>query len=148
MDHGTVTTAAELEVATEELGVAQEELRVQAEALGEAQEALSEEARCYRDLFGFAPAAYIVTDGRGGTSAVQDPADALHLQMPITALRADSPQHVLPVEGLADLVARLAGTAAPPTAAGGERETSSEEAMAELDGAALIDPAALVPPPG
>jgi two-component system, chemotaxis family, protein-glutamate methylesterase/glutaminase len=43
----------------------------------------------------------------GGTVVVQDPADAVVPGMPESAVSADSPEHVLPLAGMADLLARV-----------------------------------------
>lgn len=55
----------EMALAFEELRVAQEELRVQNEALAEAEALAVAERDRYRDLFEFAPNAYLVTDAEG-----------------------------------------------------------------------------------
>ena len=55
----------ELETALEELQVSEEELRQQNEMIAESREALEAERQRYRDLFHFAPDAYLVTDGEG-----------------------------------------------------------------------------------
>jgi PAS domain S-box-containing protein len=58
--------AAETLAATvEELQVAEEELRQQAEELEQSRAVIDEQRRRYRDLFDFAPAAYLVTDPAG-----------------------------------------------------------------------------------
>jgi two-component system chemotaxis response regulator CheB len=44
----------------------------------------------------------------GGLTAVQDPAEALHPTMPQAALDAARPDFVLPLQGLSDLIARVA----------------------------------------
>ncbi|HEY2156484.1 MAG TPA: ATP-binding protein, partial [Isosphaeraceae bacterium] len=49
----------------EELQVAEEELRQQAEELEQSRAVIDEQRRRYRDLFDFAPAAYLVTDAAG-----------------------------------------------------------------------------------
>ncbi len=49
----------------EELQVAEEELRQQAEELEQSRAVIDEQRRRYRDLFDFAPAAYLVTDPAG-----------------------------------------------------------------------------------
>lgn len=55
----------ELQTAMEELQVSEEELRQQNETLAESREALEAERHRYRDLFHFAPEAYLVTDPDG-----------------------------------------------------------------------------------
>lgn len=55
----------ELQTALEELQVSEEELRQQNETIAESREALEAERQRYRDLFHFAPDAYLVTDGEG-----------------------------------------------------------------------------------
>lgn len=44
---------------------------------------------------------------RGGLAVVQDPATAAMQVMPAAAVRVAAPQHVLPLEGIAQLLARL-----------------------------------------
>jgi PAS domain S-box-containing protein len=55
----------ELQTALEELQVSEEELRQQNETLAESREALEAERARYRDLFHFAPDAYLLTDAEG-----------------------------------------------------------------------------------
>jgi PAS domain S-box-containing protein len=55
----------ELQTALEELQVSEEELRQQNETLAESREEVEAERQRYRDLFQFAPDAYLVTDADG-----------------------------------------------------------------------------------
>ncbi|HLL48835.1 MAG TPA: PAS domain S-box protein [Longimicrobiaceae bacterium] len=55
----------ELQTALEELQVSEEELRQQNETLAESREQLEAQRERYRDLFHFAPDAYLVTDADG-----------------------------------------------------------------------------------
>ncbi len=57
--------AETLGATVEELQVAEEELRQQAEELEQSRAVIDEQRRRYRDLFDFAPAAYLVTDPAG-----------------------------------------------------------------------------------
>jgi two-component system chemotaxis response regulator CheB len=52
---------------------------------------------------------------RGGVAVVQDPRDALFPSMPRSALRAVRPDHVLPVSGIAAVVAETVALPAGPT---------------------------------
>jgi PAS domain S-box-containing protein len=67
----------ELRVALEELHVAEEELREQNEALIAAHETIAVEKQRYRDLFEFAPDAYLVTDMYGSVREANQIAAAL-----------------------------------------------------------------------
>jgi response regulator NasT len=60
-----VQTLGDLAAALEELRVAEEELRQQNEELAAARQALEAQQQRYRDLFEFAPDAYLVTDAAG-----------------------------------------------------------------------------------
>lgn len=65
-DEGLTTEALEeLRTALEELQVANEALRAQTKELATAQALMDDERYRYRDLFTFAPEAYLVTDGAG-----------------------------------------------------------------------------------
>jgi two-component system chemotaxis response regulator CheB len=45
---------------------------------------------------------------RGGLAIVQEPGEATHASMPEAAIAAAAPDHVLPVEDIARLLARVA----------------------------------------
>lgn len=82
---------------------------------------------------------------RGGIGVVQDPADAQHAGMPTNAIRAASPEHVVPVEAMAALLTSLVGVEVPDaTAADGEpalaRLMATEVAMAEMAPESFADP--------
>jgi two-component system chemotaxis response regulator CheB len=53
--------------------------------------------------------------GRGGVAVVQDPRDALFSSMPRSALQAVRPDHVLPLSGIAAVVAQTVAMPAGPT---------------------------------
>ena len=50
---------------------------------------------------------------QGGVTVAQDPDEALVASMPRSAIRFDHVDHVLPIAGIAALLTRLAGSAAP-----------------------------------
>lgn len=67
----------ELRVALEELQIAQEELQCQNEQLESVKQALELEHQRYRDLFEFAPDAYLITDVNGVIQEANDAASSL-----------------------------------------------------------------------
>jgi PAS domain S-box-containing protein len=67
----------ELQTALEELQVSEEELRQQNETLAESREQLEAERERYRDLFHFAPDAYLLTDADGAVRVANRAAAAL-----------------------------------------------------------------------
>jgi two-component system chemotaxis response regulator CheB len=68
--------------------------------------------------------AAVVSD-RGGQVIVQDPVDALFAEMPESAIWADHPQHVLPLEEIAPAIVRTVSEE-PEKAAGAAGELSTE----------------------
>lgn len=81
-------------------------------------------------------AGLVTIRGRGGIGVVQDPADALHSGMPVNAIQAAAPEHVLPVTAIPALLGKLVGvpviTAPEPSVL-----MDTEIAMAELELQAL-----------
>jgi two-component system, chemotaxis family, protein-glutamate methylesterase/glutaminase len=59
-------------------------------------------------------AGLVAVKARGGISVVQDPDDAEHGSMPRNAIAGDTPDHVVPVEAMGPLIARLVATTPPP----------------------------------
>ena len=51
----------------------------------------------------------------GGIGIVQDPGEAVDPSMPLSALRADHPDYTVPLDAVAELLARLIKEAAVPT---------------------------------
>lgn len=74
---GVIESLQELGLALEELQVAGEELRMQHEQLISTHHALAMEQQRYKDLFEFAPDAYLVTDLFGGIKEANHAAKAL-----------------------------------------------------------------------
>jgi PAS domain S-box-containing protein len=64
-DNLVTEVLAELQVSLEELRIAEEELQQQSDEIVLSQRVIEQERQRYRDLFEFAPDAYIVTDARG-----------------------------------------------------------------------------------
>jgi two-component system, chemotaxis family, protein-glutamate methylesterase/glutaminase len=81
---------------------------------------------------------------RGGVVVVQDPEDALYPGMPTSALAAVDADHVAPAAEIADIVASLARTSAPPRRAEPPSLMLYETDVAELDMNAISD----LDPPG
>ena len=77
---------------------------------------------------------------RGGVGIVQDPEDALHPSMPRNAIEAAHPEHVLPVEKIAALLAQLVQQDAGGDEDGPSDLMEMETAMADLDPDSLNDP--------
>lgn len=76
----------------------------------------------------------------GGISVVQDPADAAWPDMPRNALQGDSPDHCVPLAGMALLFARLARSPAPargpvPSRLLAEARVAEREVSAMVEGA-------------
>lgn len=73
---------------------------------------------------------------RGGVGVVQDPSDSLHPGMPLSAIEAASPEHVLPVAKIPSLLTDLVSDTIPDR---GPQDTASatlmevETAMAQMD---------------
>lgn len=78
-------TYQELLLALEELNVAEEELRRQNESLAVARSVLEEERQRYRELFQYAPDAYLVTDVHGKIYEVNQAAERL-FNLPVNFL--------------------------------------------------------------
>jgi two-component system chemotaxis response regulator CheB len=73
-----------------------------------------------------------VIKSRGGIAVVQDPDDALYRGMPANALERVGPQHVVALDGMAELLADLVRQ--PPRAprAMSDSEPIADEAQAEV----------------
>lgn len=78
-------TYQELLLALEELNVAEEELRKQHESLAVARSVVEEERQRYRELFKYAPDAYVVTDVHGKIYEVNQAAERL-FNLPVNFL--------------------------------------------------------------
>jgi two-component system chemotaxis response regulator CheB len=64
---------------------------------------------------------------RGGLGVVQDPDDAQHASMPRHAINAASPEYVLPVAEMPELLVRLIGTEVDPAQEAGADPQSPEQ---------------------
>jgi two-component system chemotaxis response regulator CheB len=78
----------------------------------------------------------------GGRTVVQDPADALYAAMPESAIAHVGPEHVVEANGIAPLLAKLAGQAPPEEAPGlaAEPEAVLEETLVASDRSASDAP--------
>ncbi len=79
---------------------------------------------------------------RGGVGVVQDPDDALHPGMPLNAIEAASPEHVLPVAKIPSLLTELVNETIPdlaPEDTAATRLMEVETAMAEMDAGTIHD---------
>jgi two-component system chemotaxis response regulator CheB len=75
----------------------------------------------------------------GGTTVVQEPADALHPDMPSSALMHNRVDHRLPLVGIAELVARLAREPIDAAWAGAPKSIATEVNFARLNGRGIED---------
>jgi two-component system, chemotaxis family, protein-glutamate methylesterase/glutaminase len=73
----------------------------------------------------------------GGTAIVQDPRDALYPSMPQSAIAHASIDHVVPAEGIGDLLARLVATPLSTSLEPVSKDMHLEVRMAELEADAL-----------
>jgi two-component system chemotaxis response regulator CheB len=85
-------------------------------------------------------AGLIAVRRHGGVGVVQDPADALHNGMPINAIRAAAPEHVLPLARIPELLRRLVSEPLDIAAPEPTDLMDTEIAMAELKREALQEP--------
>ena len=79
---------------------------------------------------------------RGGVGVVQDPSDALHPGMSLSAIEAASPEHVLPVAKIPSLLTDLVNESVPdrgPEESAATRLMEVETAMAEMDADTIRD---------
>ena len=82
----------------------------------------------------------------GGLAVVQDPDEAIYRDMPANALEYADPQHCLPVEKIADLIAHLAHGEGPVTREESMEDTHREYESIEAATAELGPPTALTCP--
>lgn len=75
----------------------------------------------------------------GGIAVVQDPKDAMYPGMPQSALDHAEVDHVVPIAGLAPLLARLVDERPPRQAVLADKDLITETKMANLDADALQD---------
>ncbi|WP_432574983.1 chemotaxis protein CheB [Kineococcus sp. SYSU DK005] len=78
-------------------------------------------------------AGLVAVRSRGGVGVVQDPADALYTGMPVNAIGAADPEHVLPVAAIPALLDRLVREEVPAARPAADDEMGEEVAVARFD---------------
>ncbi len=99
-------TYQELLLALEELNVAEEELRVQSETLAVTRSVLEEERQRYRELFKYAPDAYVVTDEHGKIYEANQAAERL-FNLPVSFLLGKLLTVFVPIDDRAEFRSKL-----------------------------------------